>query len=136
MAAAIAYRPALFYSDSWVYARMAYGPKHFDPTRPSGYSFALLVLGKATKSLAAITTLQHIAGLALVALVYVVGVRLDLGRAVAAGLAAIVGIDAWLIALEQTVLAETAFVVLVVGAFALVVADREQRWQLVAVSGV
>jgi hypothetical protein len=135
-AAAIAYRPGLFYSDSWVYVTMAYGPQHFDPTRPSGYSFALLVLGKLSRSVAAITTLQHLAGLALVALVYLVAIRLDLGRAAAAGLAAVVGLDAWLIALEQTVMAETAFALLLVGSFALLVADHGRRWQLVAASGL
>ncbi len=135
-AAAIAYRPGLFYSDSWVYVSMAYGPKHFDPTRPSGYSFALLVLGKLTHSVAAITTLQHLAGLALVALVYLVAVRLGLGRAAATGLAAIVGLDAWLIALEQTVMAETAFALLLMASFALLVADERRRWPRVAASGV
>jgi hypothetical protein len=136
IAAAIAYRPALFYSDSWVYVSMAYGPKHFDPTRPSGYSFALLVLGKVTHSLAAITTLQHLAGLALVALVYAVAIRMELGRGVAAGLAAVIGLDAWLIALEQTVLAETTFALLLAASLALLLVDDDERWRLVALSGV
>ena len=135
IAAAIAYRPALFYSDSWAYVTMAYGPNHWDPTRPSGYAFVLLALGKVTHSLAAVTTLQHVGGLALVALVYWLALRLGVRRVVAAGTALVVGLDAWLIVLEQSPMAETAFTLTLVGALALAVGAAPSRWWLFAASG-
>jgi len=47
LAALIAYRPALFYSDSWGYLKMARGPRlvAIAPTRPSGYPLALRLFG-------------------------------------------------------------------------------------------
>jgi hypothetical protein len=134
-AAAIAYRPALFYSDSWAYVVMAYGPTHWDPTRPSGYAFLLLILGKVTHSLAAITTLQHLGGLALVALVYWLSLRLGASRWLAAAVALIVGLDAWLIVLEQTPMAETAFALMLAGALALAIVAGHRRWWLLIPSG-
>lgn len=114
---------------------MAYGPNHWDPTRPSGYAFLLLALGKVTHSLAVITTLQHLAGLALVGLVYWLALRLGAGRVLAAAVALVVGLDAWLIVLEQSPLAETAFALTLVGALALSIVAEPSRWWMFAASG-
>lgn len=104
VACAIAYRPALFYSDSWGYLSMAHGGGlvSFAPLRPSGYPLALKLL----HSLAAITTVQHIAGLVTTLLVYAAARALGVRRWLAAAGAALVALDAWAIALEQYVLAE------------------------------
>src|SRR6266704_1910379 len=68
LAAEIAYRPALFYSDSWGYLSMAHGGGivTFAPLRPSGYPLILKVL----HLLPVITTVQHLAGLLTATLVY------------------------------------------------------------------
>jgi hypothetical protein len=96
----------------------------------------LLVLDKVTHSLAAITTLQHVAGLVLVALVYLLGLRLGLGRWAAAGVALVVGLDSWLIVLEQSLLAETACTLLVVASLGLLFAVEPARWWTLALSGL
>jgi hypothetical protein len=114
---------------------MAYGPTHWDPTRPSGYAFLLLALGKLTHSLWAITALQHLAGLALVALVYWLALRLGVARRLAAVVALLVGLDTWLIVLEQTPMAETAFALTLALVIALAIAADRVRWWLVALSG-
>ena len=69
--AAIAYRPAIFFGDSWAYLDLAYrgDPVGFAPDRPSGYPLLIDLLSVAGRSLAAITTAQHLAGLAVGVLV-------------------------------------------------------------------
>lgn len=102
--AAIAYRPALFYSDSWGYLSMAHGGGivSFAPLRPSGYPLILKVL----HSLVVITTVQHLAGLVTALLVYATARALGVRRWLASAGAALVALDAWAIALEQHILAE------------------------------
>ena len=104
IACEVAYRPALFYSDSWGYLSMAHGGSlvSFAPLRPSGYPLILKIL----HSLVVITTVQHIAGLLTALLVYVVCRELGVRRWLATAATAVVALDAWLIALEQFVLAE------------------------------
>jgi hypothetical protein len=104
IACEIAYRPALFYSDSWGYLSMAHGSGlvTFAPLRPSGYPLILKVL----HALPVITTAQHIAGLVTATLVYVVCRHLGVVRSLATLAGALIALDAWTIALEQYVLAE------------------------------
>jgi hypothetical protein len=105
--AEIAYRPALFYSDSWGYLAMAHGSGivSFAPLRPSGYPLILKVL----HFLPAITVAQHLAGLAVATLVYATCSALGVRRWLATVAGAFVALDAWAIALEQYVLAEAFF---------------------------
>ena len=107
LATEIAYRPALFYSDSWGYLSMAHGSGivTFAPLRPSGYPLTLKVL----HFLPAITVAQHLAGLAVATLVYVTCRQLGVRRWLATVAGAFIALDAWLIALEQYVLAEAFF---------------------------
>ena len=74
IASEVAYRPALFYSDSWGYLAMAHGSGivSFAPLRPSGYPLVLKVLSVAGDGLAATTLVQHLAGLATGLLAYLV----------------------------------------------------------------
>src|SRR5204863_689385 len=78
IACEIAYRPALFYSDSWGYLAMAHGSGlvTFAPLRPSGYPLILKVL----HALPVITTAQHLAGLVTALLVYATCRALDVRR--------------------------------------------------------
>jgi hypothetical protein len=107
LATEIAYRPALFYSDSWGYLSMAHGSGlvTFAPLRPSGYPLILKLL----HALPVITVAQHLAGLATATLVYATCRHLGVRRWLATVGAAFVALDAWAIALEQYVLAEAFF---------------------------
>jgi Dolichyl-phosphate-mannose-protein mannosyltransferase len=107
LACEVAYRPALFYSDSWGYLSMAHGKGlvTFAPLRPSGYPLIL----KALDWLTLTTVVQHLAGLATATLVYATCTALGSRRWVATVAGALVALDAWAIALEQYVLAESFF---------------------------
>ena len=103
-----AYRPALFYSDSWGYLATAHGSGlvSFAPLRPSGYPVVLKILSVAGNGLVATTFVQHLAGLATGTLAYATLYSLGVRRWLATVGGALVVLDAWAIALEQYVLAE------------------------------
>jgi 4-amino-4-deoxy-L-arabinose transferase-like glycosyltransferase len=123
VACEIAYRPALFYSDSWGYLAMSHGSGivSFAPLRPSGYPLILKVL----HFLPAITLAQHLAGLATATLVYIVCRATGVRRSMATLAGAFVALDAWTIALEQYILAEAFFALaLMLAVWASLVARR------------
>src|SRR5215216_6637487 len=111
LGAAIAYRPALFYSDSWGYLAMADGKGFvsFAPLRPSGYPIIVKVLSVFGDGLFTVTWSQHLAGLATGTLVYATLRHFDVARWAATLAAAVVLLDAWAIALEQYILTEAFF---------------------------
>ena len=111
VACEVAYRPALFYSDSWGYLSMAHGSGivTFAPLRPSGYPLILKLLSVVGDGLAAATFAQHAAGLVTAVLVYATCRGLGLKRWQATTAAGFVALDAWAIALEHYILAEAFF---------------------------
>jgi hypothetical protein len=111
LAAALSYRPALLSKDSWGYLDTALrtDPVGFAPERPSGYPLALRALLLPGDSLALVTTVQHLLGLASGVLTYALLVRLSVPRAVAAAAAAFILFDTYAIALEQHLLSEPMF---------------------------
>jgi hypothetical protein len=111
----IAYRPALFYSDSWGYLSMAHGGSlvSLAPLRPSGYPLVLKILSVAGNGLMATTLVQHVAGLATGVVAYVVVWKLGARRWQATVAGALVVLDAWAIALEQFILADALFGLLI-----------------------
>jgi hypothetical protein len=111
LAAALAYRPALLSKDSWGYLDTALRaqPVGFAPERPSGYPLVLRALLLPGDSLALVTTVQHLLGLASGVLVYALLVRLSVPRAVAVAAAALVLFDIYAIGLEQHLLSEPLF---------------------------
>ncbi|MFL5893985.1 MAG: hypothetical protein ACJ76Z_02585 [Thermoleophilaceae bacterium] len=115
VACEIAYRPALFYPDSWGYLATAHGPGivGFAPLRPSGYPIVLKVLSVVGDGLLATTLVQHLAGLATGAVVYALLAHYGVRRPLATVGGAVVVLDAWAIALEQYVLSEALFGLLV-----------------------
>jgi hypothetical protein len=115
IACEVAYRPALFYSDSWGYLSMAHGKGivSFAPLRPSGYPLVLKVLSVVGDGLAATTLVQHLAGLATATLAYATCRALGVRRSFATAAGALVALDAWAVALEQYVLAEAFFGLLI-----------------------
>jgi hypothetical protein len=135
LACEIAYRPALFYSDSWGYLSMAHGGGivSFAPLRPSGYPLILKVLHWLTLT----TVVQHLAGLAVAALAYATLRALDVRGWAATVAGAFVALDAWAIALEQYVLAEAFFsLALVLAIWASLVARRSSREIALGFAGI
>jgi hypothetical protein len=135
LACEIAYRPALFYSDSWGYLSMSHGSGivTFAPLRPSGYPLILKVL----HFLPAMTLAQHLAGLAVAALAYSLCIHLNVRRWVATVAGAFVALDAWAIALEQYILAEAFFsLALMLAVWASLVSRRSSREIAVAFAGL
>jgi hypothetical protein len=132
---AIAYRPALFFSDSWSYITLAYSGDRFAPDRPSGYSLLLELIGLPGHSLAVVTTLQHAAGVAVGVLVYALLWRAGTGRVIATVAAALVALNAYPIVLEQTILAEAFFTLALVASFYLVTGERRSSTAL-GIAGV
>jgi hypothetical protein len=136
VAVAIAYRPAIFFGDSWAYLDLAYGgsPVGFAPDRPSGYPLMIDLLSVFGRSLQAITTAQHLAGMVTGVLVYGLLLRLRLPRWLATAGAAVVLLDAYAIALEQQILAEAFFTLALAASFFLV-AGRDRGTVALAASG-
>ncbi len=136
VAVAIAYKPAIFFGDSWAYLDLAYGgnPVGFAPDRPSGYPMLIDLLSVFGRSLGAITTAQHVAGLVTGVLVYALLVRLKVPRWLATAGAAVVLLDAYAMALEQQILAEAFFTLALAASFFLV-AGRDRGAVALAASG-
>jgi dolichyl-phosphate-mannose-protein mannosyltransferase len=108
---AIAHRPALFFSDSFIYLwlRDGDGVVGFAPDRPSGYPLLLDVLARVHGDLLFTTLVQHLAGLLGGTLVYALLLRLSVDRRLALFGAAIVLLDGYAIALEQFIMPESFF---------------------------
>ena len=132
-----AYWPTLLQSDSFTYVRMAHrgDPVAIDPGRPSGYALIVDLFSRIDGSLAAITVAQHLAGLAVGVLVYVLLWRLGVPRWAATLTAAVVLASAQLATLDQYVLAETFFVLFVVSS-AFFACTRGSGVGAVAASGI
>lgn len=131
IAAWIAYRPALMYSDSWGYLHDAlHGtPVGISAIRPAGYPIALRILNVFGTGLGGMTAVQHVAGLVTAVLVYAVVRRAGAGPWLGAVAAALFGLDAYAVALEQHLLAETFFTLALMLGLWLTVAGRG-RWAL------
>jgi 4-amino-4-deoxy-L-arabinose transferase-like glycosyltransferase len=132
----VAYRPALFFTDSLFYLDMASkgAPVGIAPERPSGYPLLIDFVWSPGGSYWPLITLQHLAGLATGVLVYAILLRLGVGKRVAAVASAFVLLDGYAIALEQHVLAEAFFTLLLVGSFFLLV-RRDAGWVSLGASG-
>ena len=132
---AIAYRPALFFSDSWRYIALAFGSNHFAGERPSGYPALLVAISAAGRRLAEITAIQHAAGIGTGIVVYALVRRFGAGRWLATAATALVVLDAYAIVLEQTILAEAFFTLTLVVNVYLVTA-RNAGAATIAASGL
>lgn len=132
---AIAYRPALFFPDSWDYLAHGYGVQQFGGLRPAGYSLAINAISwLAGHHVSAISTLQHVAGIGTGLVVYWLMLRRGVARWLATLTAAAVLLEAYAIVLEQTVLAETFFTFGLVVSVCLLAGAR--RVDALALSGV
>ncbi|MDQ6746437.1 MAG: phospholipid carrier-dependent glycosyltransferase [Actinomycetota bacterium] len=136
--AELAYRPALFFSDSWVYLSMASrgAPVALMPSRPGGYPLLLRLLAFPGHDMLLVTVAQHLAGLAVGILVYMMLLHVGLRRPLAALASALVMLNPSAIALEQFLMAEALFTLLLVAAIALTMLGRASRRALMLAGGL
>ena len=133
--AALAFRPALLTSDSFLYMNEAAKGK-LGVIRPSGYSLLLDVLRPLPHTLLAITTVQHIMGIGTAIIVYAV-LRYWGLPAWGACLAALpILFDPRQIALESYILPDTLYNLTLVAAAALLLTRRAPRLWQCAVAGL
>jgi hypothetical protein len=104
----IAYRPALFYIDSYKYLT---GSSGYDP---EGYRFLLAPI-LWVGNLAWVPVVQHLLGLGMGLAVYVVLIRRGAPRWAAALAAAPILLDAYQLQMEQTIMPDVVFEALILG---------------------
>ncbi|MFI6903959.1 hypothetical protein ACIBKY_22035 [Nonomuraea sp. NPDC050394] len=131
----LGYGPAMWFNDSYEYVSVALHPRPH-PIRPDGYGFWLLAL-KPFHSFALVTFTQHVMGLATAALIYAL-LRRKFGLPTwgATLAAAPVLFDAYQIQLEQLIMSDAMFTLLVVGVITLVLWNRRMSWKIGALVGV
>ena len=133
--AALAFRPALLTSDSFLYMNEA-AKDRLGVIRPSGYSLLLDVLQPLPHTLLAITTVQHIMGIGIAVIVYAV-LRYWRLPAWGACLAALpILFDPREIAIESYILPDTLYNLMLVAAAALLLTRRAPRLWQCAVAGL
>jgi hypothetical protein len=130
----LAYDPALVYYDS---ARYLANAESLVPSayRPLGYPLFLRAL-PLRGELAVIPLAQHLMGLGIAVVLYVVLLRLDLRRWVAALATVPVLLDAYQLNIEEYILSETLFDALLIGACALILWRRRPTPALAAAAGL
>jgi hypothetical protein len=127
--AQVAYQPALLYIDSRKYLIGSNGQE------PEGYNVMLRLLDPVG-GLGLVVAVQHLFGLALAATVYVLLIRYQAPRWVAAVAAAPVLLDAYQLQLEQTIMPDVPFEAVIGAGLAVLIwprrAQTSRRGQLVA----
>ena len=136
-----AYRPAILYVDSvTIYLNHLPGtqmPYSAIPTPdPLGYDIVWLRPILAVGNLMTVVALQHLLGLAMAVVTYVVLVRLGVWRWLAALATAPILLDAYQLEIEHTIMSDTVFEALLVAAFAVLAWHRRPGWRAIAVAGV
>ncbi|MBW3652557.1 MAG: phospholipid carrier-dependent glycosyltransferase [Actinobacteria bacterium] len=112
-----AYRPALIYYDSTPYLENAEQLEPY-PVRPIGYPLFLRLL-PLENELAVVPFVQHLFGLLIAVVLYTLLARLGVRRWLAALATAPVLLDGYQLNIEQYILSEALFDLLLVGAIAL-----------------
>ena len=130
----VAYQPALFSPDSRFYIRISSDlePSEF---RPIGYAVFLRAL-PLESGYAVVPLVQHLFGLVAAGVIYALALRLTARRGLAAIAAAPLLLDGFQLNIEQFVLSETLFEVLLVGAVALLLWRRPLGVAPAAAAGV
>src|SRR5215469_708983 len=128
--AQIAYRPALYYIDTAKYLFGAYPGND-----PPGYQILIKpVLAVAGPSLVA--ALQHVLGLAMAVLIYIVLVRRGAPRWLSALATAPVLLDAYQLQIEQTIMPDVMFEACIVAGLAALLWHPRPRTALVITGGL
>lgn len=131
----LGFGPAMWFNDSYDYVSVALRPRPH-PIRPDGYGFWLLIL-KPLHSFSFVVFTQHLMGLATAILIYTLLIRkFGVPRWGATLAAAPVLFDAYQIQLEQLIMSDTLFIVLVVGVITLVLWHPTMSWRTGAAVGL
>jgi len=125
-----AYQPALLYIDSLKYLFGAWPGND-----PLGYNVILKVL-LAGGNLVTVTVVQHLAGLAMAVVLYLLMVRRGTPRWLAALAAAPVLLDAYQVQIEQTIMPDVWFEALIVAGLALLLWRPDPGPRLIAAGGL
>ncbi|HZX09002.1 MAG TPA: glycosyltransferase [Kribbella sp.] len=132
--ATIAYTPAIIYVDSVQYLSNM-GKLSPDKLNPIGYDFVLgplVWLG----GLKLVVFIQHLTGLLLGVVIYALARKLTVYRWLSAVAAAPLLLDAYQVQIEQNIMAETTFDVVLVAILWLLLAKGVPGWRRAAVVGV
>ncbi|MEV6265762.1 glycosyltransferase family 2 protein [Kribbella sp. NPDC051936] len=133
--ATVAYTPAIVYTDSVQYLTNM-GKLSPDQLNPIGYDFVLGPL-VAIGGLTFVVIVQHLTGLLLGVAIYALARRLTVYRWLAALAAAPILLDAYQVQIEQNIMAETTFDVILVAILWLLLGKKElPGWRRAAVVGV
>ncbi len=127
--AQFAYRPALFYIDSVKYLYTSQG------NDPEGYKLPLRAI-LLVANLNTVVAVQHLLGLAMAVLIYVLLLRRGAPRWLAALAIAPVLLDAYQLQDEQTIMPGTWFEALIVAGIAILLWQPRVSWKRVAVAGI
>lgn len=130
----LGFGPAMWFNDSYDYVSVALHPRPH-PIRPDGYAFWLLLL-RPFHSFSLVVLTQHLMGLATAGLIYALLVKRFAMAGWAATLATVpVLFDAYQIQLEQLIMSDAMFTLLVTGVIVLVLWHRSMTWKVGAAVG-
>jgi hypothetical protein len=128
--AQIAYRPAIFYIDT---PRYFYNnPPGQDPLGYGGLLRAILAVG----NLDVVVAVQHLLGVAMAVVIYVLLRKRGTGRWLAALAIAPVLLDAYQVQIEQTLMPDVWFEALIVAGLAILLWRPSVGWRRAALAGV
>ncbi len=127
--AQFAYRPALFYIDSVKYLYSS------DGNDPEGYKLPLRAI-LLVANLDSVVAIQHLLGLAMAVVIYVLLLRRGAPRWLAALAIAPILLDAYQLQNEQAIMPGTWFEALIVAGIAILLWHRQVSWRRVAAAGV
>jgi hypothetical protein len=127
--AQLAYRPALFYIDT---TRYLYNAEGMDPVGYKGPLRAILLVANFD----AVAAVQHLLGLAMAVVIYLLLLRRGVPRWLAALAIAPVLLDAYQLQQEQAVMPGTWFEALIVAGLAILLWQRRTSWRAVVAGGI
>jgi hypothetical protein len=127
--AQLAYRPALFYIDT---TRYLYNAEGMDPVGYKGPLRAILLVANFN----AVVAVQHLLGLAMAVVIYVLLLRRGAPRWLAALAIAPVLLDAYQLQAEQSVMPGTWFEALIVAGLAILLWRPKTGWRATVAAGV
>jgi hypothetical protein len=127
--AQFAYRPAIFYIDSIKYLYNAQG------NDPEGYKLPLRAI-VFVANLDTVVAIQHLLGLAMAVVLYVVLLRRGVSRWLAALAMAPVLLDAYQLQNEQTIMPGTWFEALIVAGLAILLWQPRITWRRAVAAGI
>jgi len=133
----LAFSPALIHSDAIFYLRFVDEHQLPLPERPVGYDFLMLLpAAMVTRSVLVISVIQHVLGLVTAGILYALLRRRGIGRWPATLAAVPVLFDSLQLILEQTILTDTLFCLLLVAGVAVLAWHRRPGASAAFVGGL